>query len=88
MRKNYDKEFKENAVEHLLVSGKTLEQVADDLGCSKSALAKWKVTYKGKASEFEKTKDEELIRLRKENRNLLMERDILKKSLGIFSRTQ
>lgn len=88
MGKKYDKEFRENAVEHLLVSGKTLKQVSDDLGCSKSALAQWKNIYKGNASKFEISKDEELMKLRKENKNLIMERDILKKSIGIFSRTQ
>ena len=91
-RRKYDKEFKIQAVKLLLESGKTTNEIADDLGISSGNLTRWKREYREDAENAFpgkgrlKPDDEELRRLRKENEDLKQEREILKKALAIFSR--
>lgn len=91
-RRRFDRQFKIDAVNMLKTSGKLHKEVADDLGIPRDALSRWK-------REFEEAdmrsfpgngnpRDEELARLRQENAELKMERDILKKAMAIFSRTE
>ena len=93
-RRKFDREFKIQAVKLLLESGKTTEEVADDLGIYWGNLARWKREYKRDAEEAFpgmgklKPEDEELRKLKKENEDLRQERDILKKALAIFSKPQ
>jgi transposase len=93
-RRKFDKEFKIQAVKLLLESGKTVEEVAADLGIYWGNLARWKREYRRDAEEAFpgmgklKQEDEELRRLKKENEDLRQERDILKKALAIFSKPQ
>ena len=93
-RRKFDKEFKIQAVKLLLESGKTVEEVATDLGIYHGNLARWKREYRRDAEEAFpgmgklKPEDEELRRLKKENEDLRQERDILKKALAIFSKPQ
>jgi transposase len=93
-RRKFDREFKIQAVKLLLESGKTVEEVADDLGIYWGNLSRWKKEYKkdveGAFPGMGKLKpeDEELRRLKKENEDLRQERDILKKALAIFSKPQ
>ena len=84
----FDKQFKKDAVNHLIVSGKTVREVSEALGVSKSSLHLWKQQYAASASSKELEKDDELAKLRRENADLKMERDILKKATAIFSRMQ
>jgi transposase len=74
-------EFRNEAVRIALASGLSQKQVADDLGIGLSTLSKWIVRHKQTAlmSGPHDDKDKELARLRKENRILREERDILKK---------
>ena len=66
------------------VAGKSLPQVAKDLDLTESALRNW-VTQaevdegKAPAGALTTVEREELVRLRKENRQLTMERNFLKK---------
>ena len=86
--KKFDDEFKENAVKLVLEEKMTIAKASEDLGLGHSTLNKWLADYrKGKLIKSEKQKEEdaELKRLRKENRILKQERDILKKAMGIFS---
>ena len=82
-------EFRSEAVRIALTSGLTHKQVADDLGIGLSPLGKW-VTHR-KHTELmsgpDDDKDKELARLRKENRTLREERDILKKATAVFANT-
>jgi transposase len=93
-RRKFDREFKIQAVKLLLESGKTVEEVAEDLGIYWGNLSRWKKEYKkdveGAFPGMGKLKpeDEELRRLKKENEGLRQERDILKKALAIFSKPQ
>jgi transposase-like protein len=89
--RRYDSEFKENAVE-LVQSGKSITQVARDLGVSHWSLSRWvKLAQAGLAQvqvgtlETETPQQREMRRLRHEIDYLRRQRDILKKALGIVS---
>jgi transposase len=93
-RKQYTQEFKLKAIELIKQRG-NLAQVAKDLNMSKNTLINWqRLNNKGKL-EFNssspvklKSKEElENIRLRKELYDTKMERDILKKAVSIFSKS-
>jgi transposase len=94
-RKNHSKAYRKQAVE-LLLTGKTLRELASDLGVSVMSLQRWKEEYLIELSE--KPADlaslpplkmqEELVRLRKENAKLKLHQEILKKALGILSDPQ
>jgi transposase len=91
VKKKYDNEFKVLIVE-LLNSGIKTKQVSDDYGLSLSMINRWKREYKLKSGDFSKKKElsleaEELKVLKKELKNVTMERDILKKAVSIFSKS-
>lgn len=90
-RRRYDPEFREGAVWIVTETGKPIAQVARDLGIGEGTLGSW-VARARKMSEASGTggpsesEREELQRLRrknaelsKENTQLAMERDVLKR---------
>jgi len=88
----YDKEFKDQAVEMVLSTGRPLKVVARELGISDSTLRGWKDRYLGEVAEKPEGREytpehlaEENRRLREENEYLKRQRDILKKACGILS---
>ena len=89
-RRSFTDEFKAGAVRLVLDEGKTIAQVARDLDLTESALGNW-VKHaradrtKGKTG-LTTAEREELARLRKENRELRMERDLLKKATAFFAK--
>ena len=90
VRKSYSLEFKQEAVDLIIKQGLPILQVASDLGIGKSTLDKWVRGFKGKRedpSRLNESEFEELTRLRKENRLLKMERDLLKKTTVYFAKT-
>lgn len=90
----FTKEFKLEAVQLVQKSGKSQAQIARDLGIADSTLHHWcKEFAKAGQRAFPGSgnapaSEEELRRLRRENEVLRQERDILKKALSIFSRSQ
>jgi transposase len=89
--KKYDYEFKVMLVA-LLNSGIKTKQVNEDYGLSLRMVGRWKRQYKLKSGDFSKKKEltieaQELKTLRKELKNVTMERDILKKAVSIFSKS-
>jgi transposase-like protein len=88
--RRYDKQFKADAV-GLVRSGRTVVEVARDLGVSTWSLRYWiKRAEQGALSESKKLAAEtpeqrELRRLKQENDYLRRQRDILKKALAIVS---
>jgi transposase len=88
----YDKAFKQEAVRLVRTSGKSMRQIAEDLGMSNGTLSKWcqDAELNGEhafvGSGNQRPEEEELRRLRREIEVLRQERDILKKALAIFSR--
>jgi len=95
-RKRYSDDFKRDAVNLLLSSGKTITSVAGELGIELYNLARWKNEFlvdkkepKDQAetpTEKMKRLEQENSRLEKENNLLRQERDILKKAMGIVSK--
>ena len=86
-RRSFTPEFRAEAVRLVRAGTKPLPQVAKDLDLTESALRNW--VNEAKASEKPRPAEalsaaerEELLRLRKENRQLQMERDFLKNSSG------
>lgn len=79
-RKKYDREFREGAVRIVEETGKPIAQIARDLGVYEGALGNW-VTRAREVAEgtggLLKDDVEELKRLRAENAELRMERDVL-----------
>ena len=90
-RRIFTPEFKASAVRLVLDEGKPISEVARDLDLTRSALNGWvnqaRVDRgKGAAGALTTTEKEELSRLRKEVRELRMERDILKKAAAFFAK--
>jgi transposase len=90
-RTKYENEFKVMIVE-LLKSGIKTEQVGNDYGLNVSMISRWKREYKTKLGEFSKKRvlcieEQELKALMKELRDVKEERDILKKAVSIFSKS-
>ena len=95
---HYTIEYKQEAAKRVIEQGYTLSDAAESLGISQSALRRWVKAEKTgclvddyKPSSAAKTvlrlsEQEELIRLRKKNNRLKMERDILKKAAVFFAK--
>lgn len=91
-RKKYTEEFKREAVRLMESSGKTIAEIARDLGINDNNLYRWRELYgsqsSGKAKDSVEEMAAELKRLQRENEVLRQERDILKKAMSIVSRSQ
>ena len=82
-------EFRPEAVRLARESGKSLTSLSKELGVSLEALRQWIVRSEvelGKRPGLNNEERAELTRLRKENRTLRMERDLLKKAAAFFAR--
>ena len=91
-RRQYSREFKQDAVQLLEDSGKSAAQIERELGIGKGCLGRWKQEF---AADGEDAfpgqgnlppEKEELHKLRRELEIARQERDILKKAVAIFSR--
>lgn len=93
-RKSYDQEFKISAVKMVTEGGMSASRVSRDLGINENSLYKWKKQYlEDQQNAFPgkgrmKPEEEELRKVKKELARVTMERDILKKAIGFFSREQ
>jgi transposase len=86
-RKKYDREFREGAVRIVEETGKPIAQVARDLGVNEGTLGNWVARAREEAEGtrgLSKGDVEELKRLRAENAELRMERDVLKRSVVLW----
>jgi len=87
-RRQYDAEFKKNALQ-LIADGRSVSSVAQSLGVSQGVLYNWKSKAKKAILTKPQSEDkEEIALLKKKLAETEMERDILKKALGIFSRNR
>jgi transposase-like protein len=88
-RKKYTQEYKDEAVELVVSSGRPIAEIARDLGINEGTLGNWVQTAKksGKVKEKPLSTDEraELEAAREEIRRLKMERDFLKKAAAWFA---
>ena len=91
-RKVYTREFKVEAVRLMEESEMSAQRIAEDLGISTSSLNRWRrelredpeQAFPGQGNL--KPRDQEVEQLRRELHRMRQERDILKKTLAIFSR--
>src|SRR6266511_4541242 len=86
-RRKFEQDFKEGAVRLVRETGRPIAQVARELGIHDGTLGNWVNAERrrrqgdGAVSEDERA---ELARLRRENAELAMERDVLKRSVGLW----
>lgn len=92
VRKRYTEEFKRSVIDHWNNSGKTAAEIAEEFGINFWNLRDWKRQYGPSVKPIDapipKTAEEmsrEIQQLRKEVARLTMQRDILKKTMGILS---
>jgi transposase len=89
-RRNFTDEFKAGAVRLVLDEGKKVVEVARDLDLTVSALRTWVERARADRTNgktgLTTAEREELARLRKENRQLKTERDLLKKWAAFFAK--
>jgi transposase len=88
-RRRFDDDFKAQAVRLVLDEGKSVGSVARDLDLTETALRAWVKRARADRTHgktgLTTTEREELARLRKENRILRQEREILKKAAAFFA---
>lgn len=90
-RRTFSKEFKLEAVKLVKQGGVAVGQAATDLGVYETSLRRWIRQYEidqgeGPADALTSEEREELRSLRRENRRLKMEREILKKAATFFAK--
>jgi len=94
-RRRYDSEFKRNAVRLSKEAGRTVPEVAENLGVGRALIYRWRqqerensaLAFPGNGN-MALTQEQKRIRaLEKQLKDTAMERDILKKAMAIFSRT-
>ncbi|MDB5034109.1 MAG: hypothetical protein JWQ98_1350 [Chlorobi bacterium] len=87
-RQSYTQEFRDEAVRLTVTSGKSVAQIARDLGLGSHRLYEWrrKARYAHRLPVAEsETPEQQIKRLQKEDELLKQERDILKKAVGYFA---
>lgn len=89
IRRKYTQEFKDSAVKLITEQGYQLSEASRNLGVNVSILRRWRnsanPTEKGKSTQVKEDLQSELVRLRKENHRLKLEREILKKAAVFFA---
>src|SRR4051812_15727392 len=87
-RRRFAPEFREGAVRIVRETGKPIAQVARDLGINEGTLGNWGDAGPGgpqrRRGSSVRSERAELVRLRKENAELAMERDVLKRSVVLW----
>jgi transposase len=88
-RRSFTEDFKASAVRLVLDEGKTVAAAARDLGLTESSLRSWvehaRADRTNGQTGLTTAEREELARLRKENRILREEREILRKAAAFFA---
>ncbi len=88
-RRKFDEDFKAGAVRIVRETGKPIAQVARELGINEGTLGNW-CAQERRARRKDRSLDPderaELERLRRENAELAMQRDVLKRSVALWVR--
>jgi transposase len=92
-RHNYTNEFKEEAVKLVTEQGYSVAEAGRNLGVNANMLGRWKRDIENGGEKYTTISEgvsmqAELKRLRKENKQLKMERGILKKAAAFFTKEQ
>ena len=87
-RRKFDEDFRQGAVRIVRETGKPIAQVARDLGINEGTLSNWcardRQRRAGGRAGLDEDERAELVRLRRENAELAMQRDVLKRSLALW----
>ena len=86
-RRQFTAEFREGAVRIVRETGRPIAQVARELGINAGTLGNWVAkdrTGRGDRPQLSEDERAELARLRKENTELRMQRDVLKRSVVLW----
>lgn len=86
-KKHYDPEFKKTIVD-LLESGKTPQELFQEYGVSSASINRWKKEFSSTEGLTDLAEEKLKNRaLEKELKEMKLERDILKKAVSIFSKS-
>ena len=87
-RRNYTAEFNREAVALVTEQGYSVAEAARSLDVGENLIRRWRQHFEQGSAEGQLTANEceELKRLRKENRQLRMEKEILKKASAYFAK--
>ena len=88
-RRSFTDEYKAEVVELCRASGKSIAQVARDLGIGETAVRRWVAQAEvdaGRRPGLTTEEHAELVALRKENRVLREERDLLRRATALFAK--
>ena len=87
-RRKFDQDFKEGAVRLVRETGRPVAQVARELGINEGTLGNWVNADRRRRGEADGALSEderaELARLRKENAELAVERDVLQRGVALW----
>jgi transposase len=91
-RRGFTPEYKDEAVKLVINTGRTVATVARELGLNEATLGRWVHDFKARAAAGEvgqgglsETERAELLRLRRENSDLKLDRAFLKKASLFFA---
>jgi transposase len=87
-RRKFDEDFKQGAVRLVVETGRPIAQVARELGINEGTLGNWCAKQRrerdGDGVALSESERAELERLRRENTELRMQRDVLKRSVALW----
>ena len=87
--RKFDQDFRQGAVRIVTETGKPIAQVARELGVNEGTLGNWVARARraggnGDEQALSESERAELVRLRRENAELRMQRDVLKLSVALW----
>jgi len=89
-KKSFSPEFREEAVKMVIETSRPIAQVAKELGINEGTLGNWVAVYRrehaGEEQPLSVTDRARLREVERENRELKMENDFLKKAAAYFAR--
>jgi transposase len=87
-RRKFDEDFRQGAIRIVRETGRPIAQVARELGINEGTLGNWCIKDRrsraGSGEALSEDERAELVRLRRENAELAMQRDVLKRSVALW----
>ena len=88
-RKSYTPKYRQEAADLVIVTGRTIAEVAREIGVGEAVLGRWVAIQRSRMVDPPEALDvnerAELERLRRENAELRMDREFLKKAAALFA---